>query len=403
MTKTQTHGGAIGLIAGTILLWSFLAGAGLLCRFDRAVFDAFMWFTPQGDRPLQAIGACPLWLEVVLLTFGGALIGWTNRMAAAPRRWVLPLYCLLIVILGYGAAAMGHWQLPVVTVVSHAAVTAGLLAAGKAFATSRTRKSLALQKEIRASQYPLAIEEIAGKIAHAIRNPLNAIELHTSLLQRPNNGAEETEAFLRIIHAETQRVDRFVSLLVRYSQPWDPLLHKMRVGEDFDTIIARLSPEILARKLQLRVNHTDAAATLVADPDRMAEMLQTLLRNSIDASDKGSAIDVATCVDGQQLLLTVKDYGKGITPENLARLFTPFFTTKTLGTGLGMCMVKKIVDGHQGSIAIQSTPAQGTVVSVRLPLVQPMGETRLAGRLPGTAGLLGKTQSGPAYRRPEKT
>ncbi len=112
---------------------------------------------------------------------------------------------------------------------------------------------------------------------------------------------------------------------------------------------------------------------LNGDKEKLHEMLLNLLLNAIQVSESGSTIDVSLeRKNSSKALLTIADSGEGIEDENLNRIFEPFFTTKPSGTGLGLAVVKAIVESHNGEIQIQSRRGQGTRVSVSLPIAKDM-------------------------------
>jgi two-component system sensor histidine kinase HydH len=105
------------------------------------------------------------------------------------------------------------------------------------------------------------------------------------------------------------------------------------------------------------------------DPEKIRQVLINLLENALEASERGAEVHLTASGEDQNLKIEVTDHGSGIIPENLNRVFLPFFTTKPKGTGLGLAVSHRIVEEHGGEISLQSTPEKGTTFSLKIPLL----------------------------------
>lgn len=224
-----------------------------------------------------------------------------------------------------------------------------------------------LQNEMRMKERLVTIGEMSSRVAHEIRNPLNAIQLHLSLLKR-KQANNRTDEFIDVIHEESQRLNRFITSLLQFGKPLILSLKPVQITEEIDSIVKLLSPEMNMKSIKLNVKHESIYQTISADVDQLREVIINLLKNSIDAMENGGRIDICTFCLNPNFKITISDNGKGISQDILAKLFTPFFTTKKQGTGLGLAIVKKIVEAHRGKIEIQSTNGKGTTVSINFPI-----------------------------------
>jgi len=123
----------------------------------------------------------------------------------------------------------------------------------------------------------------------------------------------------------------------------------------------------------------EGVAAIQADPDLLHRALQNLVLNSMDAMPAGGTLTIRTQSQNGAVRVEVSDTGSGLTPEECARLFTPYYTTKQHGTGLGLAIVQSVVSDHGGALAVQSQPGCGTTIRIELPVCPPAPGQRSAG------------------------
>ncbi len=202
---------------------------------------------------------------------------------------------------------------------------------------------------------------LAG-IAHEVRNPLGGIELYAGILREELAGDPEKLGHLRRIQRELGYLEVVVSDFLEYARRPKPELRAIELGA-----LARELEEIVAADaagagVTLRVD-TAKAGTAAADPAQLRRALLNLLRNAVQATPRGGQVDLE--VTGTRL--RVGDTGAGIPEERLARIFTPFFTTKEKGTGLGLAFVREIIGDHGGTLDVHSEVGRGTTFTIELP------------------------------------
>ncbi|WP_434387067.1 ATP-binding protein [Melittangium boletus] len=222
-----------------------------------------------------------------------------------------------------------------------------------------------------------ALGELSAIVAHEVRNPLGVIFNAVASLRRLLGANADSAMLLDILSEESDRLNRMVSDLLDYTRPREPI----RQPED----VARLLQEIVESAWSQQGSPSnisavsDAAEDLPRVPlDRrlIRQALTNVLVNAFQAtSSQGGAVRVSArteLYDGRDMLrIDVSDQGGGIPAELLHRVFEPFFTTKAQGTGLGLAVVKRIIEEHHGEVSLVSTLGRGTVFSIRLPLFQP--------------------------------
>jgi signal transduction histidine kinase len=226
----------------------------------------------------------------------------------------------------------------------------------------------AAEETLRRQDRLAALGEMSAGIAHEIRNPLGVISSSAQLLGRKiADPAEGVRQLLDIIQEETIRLNGLITDFLTFGRPAQPVLCRI----DLRTVAARAVEHIegLARERSIRVvaelPETPMPASI--DPDMIQQVLLNLLLNALEASRQEGLVTVRLQPADTSLRLEVHDNGCGIPPENLSKIFNPFFTTKEKGTGLGLANAHRIVEMHRGSLTVSSSPAAGTTFRLNLP------------------------------------
>jgi two-component system sensor histidine kinase FlrB len=240
-----------------------------------------------------------------------------------------------------------------------------------------------LRRELDETQSKLrreaALAEISAVLAHEIRNPLGSLELFAGLLAESDldpecrNWVEHVQAGLRTLTATVNNVLHFHSLPETERAPVD-LGQLLGWARDFFRPLARQSR--VALSLQNRV----AGVLFPADRHRLEQVLLNLVLNSVRAMPGGGWIELAgrRIHEGQAVALSVSDTGPGISPEHLACIFEPGFSTRAGSPGLGLAVCRKIVEQHGGTITAGSRPACGATFTLTFPLPQQPEAERLS-------------------------
>ncbi|MFC0228565.1 ATP-binding protein [Serratia aquatilis] len=240
---------------------------------------------------------------------------------------------------------------------------------GNVFIFRDMREVRQLQDEVRRKEKLAAIGDLAAGVAHEIRNPLSSIKGFAKYFEgRSPQGSEEQE-LAKVMAKEVDRLNRVITELLALVRPADLRLQWVDVNEVIEHSLHLIRQDAERKNIALRYHCDSALPVVELDPDRFTQVLLNLYLNAIQAIDSDGWLEiVAELTKEQELRITVTDSGKGIKPEDLTKIFNPYFTTKAAGTGLGLTMVQKVIEEHQGTIAVTSGPASGTRFEMVIPL-----------------------------------
>jgi signal transduction histidine kinase len=211
-----------------------------------------------------------------------------------------------------------------------------------------------------------ALGELSAVVAHEVRNPLGVIFNSLGSLRRLLRPEGDARLLLDIVGEEADRLNRIVGDLLDFARPVAPVLRPEPLPQVVDQAVASA---LVDASVDL-VREVDPDLPPVAlDAHLFHQALANVAANAVQAMPRGGRLTVRVRRDPSGVLLEVADTGAGIPEEVRPRIFEPFFTTKATGTGLGLAVVKRIVEGHGGEISVADSPSGGTVVRIRLPVV----------------------------------
>jgi signal transduction histidine kinase len=223
-----------------------------------------------------------------------------------------------------------------------------------------------------------AMGELASTVAHEVRNPLNAIGMTAQRLRREFlSGGQaasapdeaELKELLDVLSGETQRINRIVQQFLDYARPPRLSLRQASLRGMLEAAADALRATAATRHITIDAD-LSGAGDAVFDPDQLKQAVDNLLRNALDASPGGGRVRLEAHRDGPDHVIAVIDEGPGIPADVLPKIFDLYFTTKADGTGVGLAVTHQIVEAHQGRIDVESSPGQGTRMSIRIPADQ---------------------------------
>jgi two-component system sensor histidine kinase HydH len=217
------------------------------------------------------------------------------------------------------------------------------------------------------------LARLLGRLAHEVRNPLSSLDIHVQLLEEDLAALapqmrEQLTPRLAIIHGELHRLEGIVERFLRLAGPAGVDLEPVEISKILTHVCELLRPEAAAREIDISSHTENSLPPVMADPIRLTQALLNVLINAIQAVDRKGRVEVNASVADGWVCVAVSDNGPGISPERLAFIFDPYFTTKTEGSGLGLWIAQQIVTAHGGSLQAQNRESGGAVMTIRLPL-----------------------------------
>ena len=225
-----------------------------------------------------------------------------------------------------------------------------------------------LEEEVRRKEKLAAIGGLAAGVAHEIRNPLSSIKGIASYYKSKFADDSEDKEMAGVMIEEVDRLGRVISQLLEFARPAELNLRPANLNEILEHSATLVKQEAIAKNIQIDLNLTPKGEPVVVDPDRLTQCFLNLYLNGLQAMENGGRLTISSFIRDGRFAVDIKDSGSGISVDDLAKIFDPYFTTKTKGTGLGLAIVHKIVEAHQGQVKVRSTIGQGTVFSIILPL-----------------------------------
>jgi two-component system sensor histidine kinase HydH len=225
-----------------------------------------------------------------------------------------------------------------------------------------------LEDEILRQEKLAAMGGLAAGVAHEVRNPLSSIKALATFFSGQFEVGSEAKDAAEVMIQEVDRLNRVITELLDFARPSD----LKRKSHDIELLLSRsiqlIQQDATNKNIDIKLHTESGICSSWIDSDRLAQCLLNLYINAIQAMENGGTLTVqCTAGTADYVNITVKDTGLGISPDQLNKIFDPYFTTKKRGTGLGLAIVYKIIEAHQGQIVVDSTIGEGTSFTITIP------------------------------------
>jgi len=228
----------------------------------------------------------------------------------------------------------------------------------------------AVESLVTYSQKLAALGRLTSGLAHEVKNPLNAMRIHLELLKaRLPEPPPEVSENLDVIAQEIQRLDRVVQGFLKFMRPQDLRLEPVDVNAVVSDVARVARAEAALTRVEIALDLGSGLPPVTGDAELLQQACANLVSNAIQAMPQGGTLTLATRMLPQGALeVRVKDQGVGIAPENLDKIFRLYYSTKERGSGIGLSLVYRIVQMHDGRIDVESAVGKGTTITLTLPL-----------------------------------
>lgn len=232
---------------------------------------------------------------------------------------------------------------------------------------NRVLEQQELEAQLNQAERLAALGEMVAGVSHEIKNPLGIIRSTAELLAETADSNQQSKRLSGVIIEESTRLNNIVTEFLDFARPPTLNLQDCKLEEILQKNLNFLQPELEKIGIRVQSNLQGRIFELQADQDLLYRAFLNIMLNALQAMNKEGLIQVRAAKEKDYYEIEIEDNGSGISPENMQKIFNPFFTTKERGTGLGLSIVKKIIESHQGTIKLESLKGQGTKVKVRLP------------------------------------
>jgi len=217
-----------------------------------------------------------------------------------------------------------------------------------------------------------SLGQMAASIAHEINNPLAGVLVYTRLLSKKltedTARKEESLDYLSKMESEVSRCSRIIRNLLDFARQTQPTLRFVDINQVIEQVLAMVGHQAQLQNVEVVKEFSPSLPKVMADFDQLQQIFTNLTLNAIQAMPDGGRLTIRSSAVDSEVRIDVQDTGCGISKENMGKLFTPFFTTKAKGkgVGLGLAVVHGIIERHKGRIKVQSEVGKGTTFSVYL-------------------------------------
>jgi len=239
---------------------------------------------------------------------------------------------------------------------------------GEKFIERRAEERMQLEEKLRQAEHLSAIGEMTAGVSHEIRNPLGIIKSSAQLLKNKMEKLDANTTIPDIIVEESERMNHIITDFLDFARPKIPDLHPCQIKDVIEKNIIFLTPQFEENNVFIKKEIDPYLPEIKADSAMLYQAFLNLLINASQSLDEHGEITIKTAHKNDKIIINFMDNGDGIPDEVLKKIWTPFFTTKDTGTGLGLGIVKNMIESHNGSISITNMEPTGANVEISLPV-----------------------------------
>jgi len=239
---------------------------------------------------------------------------------------------------------------------------------GEGIIEKRALERLRLKEQLNRAEHLSSLGEMVAVISHEIRNPLGIIRSSSELLNKQMAKYDPNNSIPSIIVEESVRLNNIITDFLEFAKPRSPQLVECRIENVLEKNIAFMESQIDEEGYDIENHYQNDLPVVKADSDMLYQAFLNILINAMQAMPEGGKIYIEVCSTNNTVTICFEDEGTGISEEHMEKIWSPFFSTKEKGTGLGLGIVKNIIESHGGIVQIANRPDCGARMTVELPV-----------------------------------
>ncbi len=219
------------------------------------------------------------------------------------------------------------------------------------------------------------LSKLTGELAHEIKNPLSTIKVNLELAAEELKGQAKNDQTaaralkkITVVQKETDRLEQILDGFLRYVSRPELQLARVDINELLSDMVDFYSPQAYSRSITIRQGLSSEPLVCKVDASMLKQVVLNLFINAQQAMNSGGELMIRTSRQEGSAVIQISDTGRGIATDKLSDLFKPYCSFRPSGTGLGLATAKRIIEAHNGTIAVDSEPGKGTLFTIKLPL-----------------------------------
>ena len=224
------------------------------------------------------------------------------------------------------------------------------------------------------AEHLATLGELATGLAHEIRNPLAGIAGVIEIISRDLPTTSPAREMVKDVRLEINQINRILTDLLETARPHPPRMMRSNLNTTVEHAVMLARQQVLSQPIRIELQQCPDLPDVEHDSDQIHQVVLNLLLNAVQSIDGTGTVRVTVGFQGELASITISDTGRGIPEQQLAQIFRPFYTTRGNGTGLGLSLVRRILDEHHGRINVTSTVGKGSTFEVLLPFSAPSVE-----------------------------
>lgn len=209
--------------------------------------------------------------------------------------------------------------------------------------------------------------EFSMMVAHEVKNPLGIIKSSLDILKKDHNIGSD-DIMVSYIEDEIKRLNKLIEDFLLFAKPAKPHFRLVDINRVLEECAARSALFAPGDSCSIETDIPDKPCMLMADPDLLARAFTNMIKNAFEAGGEKGAVEIKSICADNNWIVEIKDHGPGIPPENIKKVFEPFFTTRSKGTGLGLAYVSQVVMAHDGNTSVENNKEGGALFRVKIPV-----------------------------------